>query len=398
MSYNLDSSFVRDQNRLLVLATLRKERQLTRADLARQTNLSYPTVATILRELEEEGFLRSCQADRRASGRRPMGVEFNPRARLVAGLDLNSSTPRAVLADLDGSLVGEVIAGPAVHEPDDLVPAAALTLEQLFKVHGVRPKLLLGVGVALRGALDVTSEAVHFMEFPGLVRLVPALRERVGLPVWLDHNYNAALLAEHLYGAARDCQLVYRVNVGTGISAGLLVNGEVYRGAAGNAGEFGHVCVDPHGPVCSACGRHGCLELYASARAIARRAKPESELARDDETDRLVEETAGRALQGDPQAKAIFTEAAQALASGLTDAVNALNPEMVIIDGSVARAYPPLIEDLQTLLAQSVWPPSRDHLRVETSQLAGQVMLRGAVALVLQEVFRIPAVRSERSC
>ncbi|MGE5506936.1 MAG: ROK family transcriptional regulator [Chitinophagales bacterium] len=398
MSFNLDSSYVRDQNRLLVLATLRKQRRLTRVDLARETNLSYPTVATILRELEEDGFLRSRQADRRASGRRPMGVEFNPRARLVAGLDLNSSTPRAVLADLDGALVGDVAAGPTVREPDDLIPAALGTLEQLLERHSVRPGLLLGVGVALRGALDLENEAVHFMEFPAPVRLVPALRERFGVPVWLDHNYNSALLAEHLYGAARDCQLVYRVNVGTGISAGILVHGQIYRGAAGNAGEFGHVCVDPGGPECSACGRRGCLELYASARAIARRARAGQEPAGEEETDRLVEETASRALQGDPEAQAIFSGAARALACGLADAVNVLNPEMVIIDGSVVRAYLPLVEEVQALLAKSVWPPSRDRLRVEASQLAGQVMLRGAVALVLQEVFRIPQVRSERSC
>ncbi|MGE5623728.1 MAG: ROK family transcriptional regulator [Methanocella sp.] len=395
MSYNLDSSFVRDQNRLLVLATLRERRELTRADLARETNLSYPTVAAILRDLEAEGFLRTRKAERRASGRRPMGVEFNPRARLVAGLDLNTTVPRAVLVDLDGTLVGEALAGPAVRKADDLIPAALATLTGLLAQGGVGRDQLLGLGVALRGVLDLEREAASFMEFEPPVALVSALREELGLPVWLDHNYNAALLAEHAYGAAHGYGLVYRVNVGTGISAGLLVGGELYRGAAGNAGEFGHVCVDPAGPLCAACGRQGCLELYASARAIAQQVKPG---APDDEVDELVEAAAHRALQGDAGARAIFSRAAWALAAGLADAVNVLNPEMVIVDGSVVRAYPPLVGDVTELLSVAVWPPNRPRLRLETSQLGGEAMLRGAVALVLKEVFRMPAVRSERSC
>lgn len=379
----------------MVLATLRERRELTRADLARETNLSYPTVAAILRDLEKEGFLRTRKAERRASGRRPMGVEFDPRARLVAGLDLNTTVPRAVLADLDGVPVGEALTGPTVRKADELIPAAVATLTGLLARGGAGRDQLLGLGVALRGILDLERETASFMEFEPPVGLVAALREEFGLPVWLDHNYNAALLAEHAYGAARGCRLVYRVNVGMGISAGLLVGGELYRGAAGNAGEFGHVCIDPGGPRCAACGRQGCLELYASARAIAHQVKPG---APDEEVDGLVEAAAHQALQGDEGARAIFSGAARALAAGLADAVNVLNPEMVIVDGSVVRAYPPLIGEVAGLLTATVWPPNRSRLRLETSQLGGEAMLRGAVALVLQEVFRMPAVRSEHSC
>lgn len=394
MSYNLDSSFVRDQNRLLVLSALRERRRMTRSDLARETNLSYPTVATILAQLQEEGFLRAAGPDRRTAGRRPMGVEFNPRARLVAGVDLNSPVPRAVLADLDGEPAGEVVTGRLVREAEELLPAAIEVVEKALARQGIGPQMLLGVGVALRGTLDLEHEAVHFMEFEQAVRLVPGLRERFGAPVLLDHNYNAALLAEHLYGAARGFELVYRVNVGTGISAGVLVHGEIYRGAFGNAGEFGHVGVDPQGPTCQGCGRRGCLELYASARAIARAAGGE---VPDEEVDRVVEELARRALEGEEAARRIFARAAWALAEGLADAVNVLNPEVVIVDGSVARAYPPLAEEVHRRLTETVWPPSRNHLRIETSQLDGPVpvMLRGAVALVLHEFFRMPAARSD---
>jgi predicted NBD/HSP70 family sugar kinase len=394
LSYNLDSSFVRDQNRLLVLAALRGRRQMTRSDLARKTNLSYPTVATILGQLQEEGFLRASQPDRRAAGRRPMGVEFNPRARLVAGVDLNTPVPRVVLTDLDGEPVGQVVTGRPVRRAEELVPSVTAGVAKALSGQGVEETMLLGVGVALRGTLDLEHEAAHFMEFEPAVRLVPALRERFQAPVILDHNYNAALLAEHLYGAARGCALVYRVNVGTGISAGVLVQGEIYRGAFGNAGEFGHVAVDPQGPVCQGCGRHGCLELYASARAIARKAGGE---VPDEGVDQAVEELARRALAGDEAARQVFDAAAWALAEGLADVVNVLNPEMVIVDGSVVRSYPPLAAEVHRRLIETVWPPSRSHLRIETSQLDGPVpvMLRGAVALILHEVFRIPAARSE---
>lgn len=393
MNYNLDSSFVRDQNRLLVLTALRERRHLTRAELAQVTNLSYPTVSTILKELEAEGLLTWGRERRRGSGRRPMGVEFVPHARLVAGLDLNTTTPRVVLADLDGNFTGEPVEGRPVQEASDLLPAAAEAVEAALDRQEVAPGQLLGVGVALRGTLDLENETVYFMEFEQPVKLAAGLRERLGVPVALDHNYNAALLAEHLYGSAQGCQLVFRVNVGTGISAGLLVHGEIYRGAFGNAGEFGHVAVDPDGPECRACGRRGCLELYASARAIARSARGAE--VPDGEVDRVVAETGQRALAGEEAARGIFRRAAWALVVGLADAVNVLNPEMVIIDGSVVRVYPPLVDEVQQLLARTVWPPSRNHLRVGTSQLAGPVMLHGGVALILREVFRIPATRGE---
>lgn len=396
MNYNLDSSFVRDQNRLLILTTLRERRHLTRAELAQVTNLSYPTVSTILKELEAEGLLTWGRESRRGSGRRPMGVEFVPHARLVAGLDLNATTPRVVLADLDGTFTGEPVEGRAVQEASDLLPAAEEAVKAALDRQEVAPGQLLGVGIALRGTLDLENETVYFMEFEQPVKLVAELRERLGVPVVLDHNYNAALLAEHLYGAANCCRLVFRVNVGTGISAGLLVNGEIYRGAFGNAGEFGHVSVDPTGPVCEACGRRGCLELYASARAIAQ--SIEGAAVPEDEVDRVVGEAAHRAAAGEEAAREVFTKAAWALAEGLTDAADVLNPEMIIVDGSVTRAYPHLVEEVRSRMARMVWPPNRRHLKVETSRLEGPVMLRGAVALILREVFRIPAERGDRSC
>jgi glucokinase len=220
------------------------------------------------------------------------------------------------------------------------------------------------------------------------------MSERLGLPVWVDNDANAALLAEHRAGAARDARHAVLLALGTGIGGGLLLDGRIYRGAVGFAGELGHMVVDIDGPDCQgACPGRGCLEVLASGTSIgvagqvAARSEPASELGRRLAAGReisggLVTELAH---DGDPVARSALEEVGRRLGAGIVSVVNVLNPEVVVVGGGAVAAGDLLLEPARQVVAERALPPSRDLVRVLPAHFAEESGMLGAALLALEE-------------
>jgi glucokinase len=195
------------------------------------------------------------------------------------------------------------------------------------------------------------------------------LSERLGMPVAVDNDANVALLAEHRLGAARGTANAAMLTIGTGIGGAVLLDGRLYRGATGAAGELGHMVVDMNGPACQGnCPNRGCLEAMASGRAIGREgvlaaeAEPESQLGQAlaggrEITGALVTDLAHA---GDPPALAVLDLIGQRLGVGIANIANIFNPEVVVIGGGAIRAGDLLLEPARRVLAERALPPSRD--------------------------------------
>lgn len=218
------------------------------------------------------------------------------------------------------------------------------------------------------------------------------MSERLGLPVEVDNDANAALIAEHRRGAARGARHAVLLALGTGIGGALLLDGRVYRGADGFGAELGHMVVDVDGPDCQgACPGRGCLEVLASGTAIgaagedAARSWPDSELGRRLATGREVTGPMVTELAhaGDEAARDVLAEIGRRLGAGITSIVNALNPELVVIGGGAVAAGDLLLDPARAVLAERGLPPSRERVRIVPTHFGDESGMLGAALLAL---------------
>jgi glucokinase len=227
------------------------------------------------------------------------------------------------------------------------------------------------------------------------------MSERLGLPVVVDNDANAALVAETRFGAARDCAHAVLVALGTGIGSGLLLDGRIYRGSRGLGAEIGHMVIDMHGPDCQgACPGRGCLEVMASGSAIGRegeaaaRRSPSSALGRRladgrEITGGIVTELAH---DGDEAARSVLAEIGRRLGYGLVGVVNVFNPEVIVIGGGAIAAGELLLSPARAVVSERALPPARDTVRIVPAHFGDESGMLGAALLALDTL--IPASAS----
>jgi glucokinase len=319
-------------------------------------------------------------------------------AKLYGAIDLGGTNVRAIVADLEGNVCGDQIQPSRASEGLD---ACLASIEDAMrKAAGeavVAPGSLRGIGIASCGWVDSERGIVPAApQLPGWhnVPLAQIMHERLGPPTILENDANAAALGEHVFGAGRDVRHLVYITVSTGIGGGIIVDGKLYGGAKGSAGEIGHTVIDPNGPLCG-CGNHGCLEALASGTAIARRG---AEAAKRGESPALAaileregrmsaEAMAEAARNGDLASRAIFTEAGRFLGIALANLVNLLSPEAILIGGGVAQAHElfmPVAENTMRLL--SLGEPLK-YVRVGLAELGDMAGPLGMIAR-LREVAR----------
>jgi glucokinase len=221
------------------------------------------------------------------------------------------------------------------------------------------------------------------------------MSERLGLPVVVDNDGNASMLAEARSGAAAGARHAVMVSLGTGIGGGLLVNGEVYRGATGVGAELGHVVLQLHGPECPGdCPGQGCFEALVSGNAIGREGlrvaneQPDSQLgqrlAADKEiTGGLVTELAH---DGDPLAREVLDEVGRRLGYGLVGLVNTFNPEVIVIGGGAVRGGDMLLEPARAVVAERALAPARDVVRILPAHYGDEAGMMGAALLAFDHL------------
>jgi glucokinase len=218
------------------------------------------------------------------------------------------------------------------------------------------------------------------------------MEERLGLPVHLDNDANMAVVAEHRHGAAKGARHAVMVALGTGIGGGLVLDGRLYRGATGAAGELGHMVVDFHGPDCQgACPGRGCLEVLASGSAIGREGEEAAGRDRSSELGRRLasgKEVSGPivtelAHDGDPLARDVLDEIGRRLGAGLTGLVNVFNPEVVVIGGGAVAAGDLLLGPARAVVEEHALPPSRDAVRIVPAHFGDESGMLGAALMAL---------------
>ncbi|WP_274627402.1 ROK family transcriptional regulator [Arvimicrobium flavum] len=265
-----NQEFGRPYNRRIVLESIRLHGPTTRGDIAERVGLTVQTVSTIVRELEDQGFILSLRDEPKGRGLPPATLRINPEGGYAVGIHVTPLGINTALINLSGEVVESAYREAPNATPDEAFALiAAMTPELTRRKAGGR---ILGVGMALPGPFDVES-----MSFVGPttmagwkdVALKERLAEATGLPAFLETDMAAAALGEQLYGLGTEFAEYYYLYFGVGLGGAMVHEGVVMRGAWGNAGEIGHIPVVPGGESCP-CGNRGCLERYVSLEALGR--------------------------------------------------------------------------------------------------------------------------------
>jgi predicted NBD/HSP70 family sugar kinase len=375
---------LRERNRRQLLDMLRRHGSASRADLARLTGLSRTTVSTLIADLQASGMVKERESGDRVSqqGRPPTLLTLDRSAGLVLGIDFGHERVHVAIADLSRTILAE-----STHELDvdrsasQALDAAVALTDTVVEAADVERDRILGVGVGLSGPIDVEAGTVHAGKIlPGWegVRPVDELGPRLGLHVHLDNDANLGALAEVTLGAGIGARDAIYIMVSGGVGAGLILGGEVYRGAGGTAGELGHMLVDETGPICR-CGNRGCLEMMVGARAII-------ELLRPSHGDDLtLDEVVALVEAGDSGARRAITDAGRVLGRSVAAIVNAFNPELVIVGGKLSAAGDVLLDPLREAVNRYAIPSAAEDVRITRGVLGDRAEVLGALELAARQ-------------
>jgi predicted NBD/HSP70 family sugar kinase len=380
------SSTIRDINRQFVLNYIRDREPISRADLARATELQRSTVSTIVEELKTEGLIEEIGAGASTGGRRPTMLRLRAAGAMTVGVDITPTRTTVVTSDL----VGRVLARAQVENvarPDEMTARVIERVREM--VAGDGSGKIADVGVSLPGLVDPdTGRAIYIPFFRWRDwAIAEEIEKATGLKVQVDNDANAAAMAELWFGRPEvsDSRDFIITLVADGIGTGIVFDGQIYRGERGAAGEFGHMIVGEGGPVACSCGNRDCWEAFASERAaVARYLKNAG--ATDTESEGVAfGEVVDRALGGEQAAIGALTETAHYLGIGISNLIVGLSPETVVVGGTITRAWPIILPSLEETIMRSI-RRGLPSARIVASTLS-EPTLMGSISLVLARKF-----------
>jgi glucokinase-like ROK family protein len=380
---------LRRLNRLRVIHALRDEGQISRAEIARRTGLSRSTVSSLVADLQADGLVverpEPGSAYGAQGGRPPILLSFDASAGAAVGIDFGHSHLRVAVSDLASTILAERKQPlDTDHDAQQGLELAAEMVADALADAGVPRTAVIGAGMGLPGPIEQSQGTVGSSAIlPGWIGMTAAteMRRRLDIPVMVDNDANLGALAEAAFGAGRDAGDLIYLKVSSGIGAGLILNGRLYRGSAGLAGELGHVLVDPDGIVCR-CGNRGCLETVAATGALV------DLLRRSHGDDLTVEAMLESARTGDLGCRRVIQDAGRALGQVVATLLNVLNPELLVVGGDLAGAGDLLLDGVRESVSRAALPEAARRAEVVAGVLGDRAQVLGALALVVSEADR----------
>jgi glucokinase-like ROK family protein len=396
-----DQNLVRKFNTAVVLKTIRLHAPLSRAEVAKSTGLNRSTVSKIINALLERKLVQETilQSDR--IGRPGLLLELNPSGGFAIGLELGVDFISMVVTDfLANVLWRQRLKSDARDSIDTILESAyRMTEEGLQKGYALNLHPL-GIGLGIPGLVDLRHGELMFAPNLGWrnIPLTKLWRQRFNLPVFVDNDAKAAAVGEYYFGTAQGVNNFIFLNAGVGLGAGIMINGELFRGSHGFSSEVGHMIMNPEGELCG-CGKRGCWETQVSPRAVIRRFRETLRqgvpstvlLAADNDMDNIVFETiVNAAKKGDHAALIAMQEVGEQLGLGIANLVNIFNPKMVILGSELNYASELLLPVVREVVKKYAMPLETQDLIISASAHGLDACVMGAIALVLDDILHEP--------
>ena len=389
---------VEDRVQAEIMAYVRAEAgPISRARLIEALNSSRGKISAEVARLIEKGLLAEKGLAQSDGGRRSSLLGISPSAGLIAAVDIGATSIDVALTTLGSELLARRGEPADVRDgPLSTLDRVKFLLSELLDEQAANATDVLAIGVGVPGPVEQASGLLTVPPImPGWDRfpIREAFAGEYAAPVFVDNDVNVMALGEHWGGVAKGVDDMMFVKIGTGIGSGIIIGGHLHRGTQGCAGDFGHICVDPDGPLCT-CGNAGCLEALAAAPAIvlqAERCAREGEspllMALLREKGELTMKVVGEAARrGDYCALTIIRKSGRLIGQTLASAVNVVNPSMIVIGGGVSRVGNALLAEVRSAVYQRSLPLATRNLPIVMSELDDVAGVVGASAMAAGEV------------
>lgn len=379
-----DLSLVKRLNKLAIISIIKDSGSISRADIAKQTKLNKATVSTIVDELLQIELIKEIGAGQSSGGRRPILVVLNDNAGSIIGIDLQISHISILLTNLNAKTIWEKKVLFIVGKP--IVEILAQLEELINEAVELAPKTplgILGVGMGIPGIVDQHKGEVLIAPNLGWhnIPIKKHFEERFDFPIFIDNEANAAALAEKMYGNGKNVDNLVYISAGTGIGVGLILNGEQYHGTQGYSGEFGHMTIERNGLKCP-CGNQGCWEMYASEKSFMNSMNQEGEFNNKSFSDFMGED-----LINNHAVMVHLNEVGINLGIGITNIINAFNPDVVIIGNSLAQAGDLILKPIINTVHNRIINYFEQNVKITLTALGDKPRALGAATMVLSHLF-----------
>jgi glucokinase-like ROK family protein len=376
-------------NRRVVLDLIRFTPEgISRAEVARQMGLTRSGVWGIITELNTKSLIEEIKIGETSGGRRPILLSINQKIGFVVGIDMGATHLGIKVTDFSAQVLQEVEQPFSLEaDPVSCIRQIDLCLKKILYQMQLELNQISAIGISVPGPVNYESGMVSsapimpgWDEFP----IRSYLQQLWQVPVVVGNDAEMGALGEWSYGVGRGENYLAYVKVGTGVGAGFILDGQIYRGKKGSAGEIGHITIRENGPKCS-CGNYGCLEAMAGGRAIARNAGESIKrgqrtlLSMLDPTKIMAINVAQAAQKGDLVAQQIIAEAGSYLGIAIASLVNLFNPGMIIIGGGVSQIGDLLLEPIRKTVMERSLSSAAKEVRITTAVLGRRATSMGAV-------------------
>ena len=396
-------NLVKAHNMQAILLSFLHNEKISRVELARQSSLSTTTITNLTAELLIEGIIEEeisgASTKKQRVGRPRTMLRLVPEARYAIGVHIGIGVFRVAVTDLRANFIHNKLAKfDQGTSPEDVIQNIADLIEETIQESQVNRSKIIGVGVGASGLVDyengvnVLSPRLGWRDVP----IAAILQSRINLPVSVDNNVRCMALGEAYFGAGKDVSVLAFVYGRIGVGAGFVVNGKVFRGSGAGAGEIGHtIMLNDDGEVCT-CGNVGCLETLVSERVLIKKAfelaksRPDCLLGKYlDQADenRTLDLIFDAACDGDDGAKGLITELATNLGVALSNLVNILNPELILLGGMFAQGCDLILPVAEKTMREKAFGGLGEKVGIQVTSFGWRAGVTGAAALALMSFF-----------
>lgn len=384
-------------NKIRLIKNLYSKGSNTAGEICNEVGISLPTVNSLLTDLMTSGEIIKQGRAESQGGRKPDLYRLAGDSFYVLSVDISKFRVRTAIYDSANKAITEAETMKiTMNNEKETFERICDFIQQHLSNSGLPEEKIIAVGISMPGLIDSIHGVNHtYLKF-GKKSLVENFESRLGRKVFLENDARAMTLAEFKFGNNNNFKNVLGIFIGWGIGLGIIIDGKIYQGASGFAGEFSHSPIFESREISCVCGKKGCLESVASGTAIVRMAKEAIESDSESILGRMAKENQGEiepilvveaALAGDQRAITILSEVGLNLGRGISILIQLLNPELIIIGGSVAEANQYLITPIQQALNIYSMAKSRENTQLSLYKLGKEVGLLGGVAVVSEKIF-----------
>lgn len=392
---------LRKENIARVVKAIKKHGLITKKETTIETGLSFAKVNSIVTMLNSIGLITETGKVESNGGRPSALYQINPEYSYVLGCELSHKNVSTIVMDLKGKIIDKHSAEFDIDAgKDSLIAKILSSIQSQIDNLGFPKDKLIGIGIAVAGLVNpqngLSTPFPHLVDW-GDIALKDIVEKEFGLYCHVENVANAAALAQLNYGIVNKADNILALNVGSGLGLGIILDGRLYRGTTGTAGEFGHITVDENGPLCM-CGNVGCLETMASTSAVVNQAKEMlgkqvasslTLLAEGKDKSLNFKMICEAAFNGDKLSFNLLDEMGRNLGEGIVTLINLLNPSIIIIGGEVCWAKNLILQPIENMIQKRALEIPRKVSKIAFSTLGGNAGIIGATVPVLEHFFSI---------